>query len=124
MMKKLLTVVVLGLSALSFNAAFAHGGAKAKHGGVVATASDLGFELVGTPTGAAIYIEDHGKPMAPAGMSGKLTVLNGADKSEAELAVAGDKLEAKGVKLAPGAKVVAALTTPAKKAITVRFTVK
>ncbi len=124
MMKKLLTVVVLGLSALSFNAAFAHGGAKAKHGGVVATASDLGFELVGTPTGAAIYIEDHGKPMAPAGMSGKLTVLNGAEKSEAELAVAGDKLEAKGVKLAPGAKVVAALTTPAKKAITVRFTVK
>jgi len=124
MMKKLLTVVLLGLSALSFNAAFAHGGAKAKHGGVVATASDLGFELVGTPTGAAIYIEDHGKPMAPAGMSGKLTVLNGAEKSEAELAVAGDKLEAKGVKLAPGAKVVAALTTPAKKAITVRFTVK
>ena len=124
MKKKLLTVVVLCLSALSFNAAFAHGGAKAKHGGVVATASDLGFELVGTPTGAAIYIEDHGKPMAPAGMSGKLTVLNGAEKSEAELAVAGDKLEAKGVKLAPGAKVVAALTTPAKKAITVRFTVK
>ena len=50
MMKKLLTVVVLGLSALSFNVALAHGGAKAKHGGVVATASDLGFELVGTPT--------------------------------------------------------------------------
>ena len=124
MMKKLLTLVVLSLSALSFNAAFAHGGAKAKHGGVVATASDLGFELVGTPMGAAIYIEDHGKPVAPAGMSGKLTVLKGAEKSEAELAVAGDKLEAKGVKLAPGAKVVAALTTPAKKAITVRFTVK
>jgi len=124
MMKQLLTVVVLGLSVLSFNAAFAHGGAKARHGGVVSTASDLGFELVGTPTGAAIYIEDHGKPMAPAGMSGKLTVLNGAEKSEADLAVAGDKLEAKGVKLAPGAKVVAALTTPAKKAITVRFTVK
>ena len=124
MMKQLLTVVVLGLSVLSFNAAFAHGGAKARHGGVVSTASDLGFELVGTPTGAAIYIEDHGKPMAPAGMSGKLTVLNGAEKSEADLAVAGDKLEAKGVKLAPGAKVVAALTTPARKAITVRFTVK
>ncbi len=124
MMKKLLAVVVLGLSALPFNAAFAHGSAKAQHGGVVATASDLGFELVSTPTGAVIYIDDHGKPMAPTGMSGKLTVLKGAEKSEAELAVAGDKLEAKGVKLAPGAKVVAALTTPAKKAITVRFTVK
>ena len=124
MMKKLLTVVVLGLSALSFNVAMAHGGAKAKHGGVVALASDLGFELVGTPDGAAIYVEDHGKPMAPAGMTGKLTVLNGSVRSEATLAVAGDKLEAKGVKLAPGAKVVAALTTSARKSITVRFTVK
>ena len=124
MMKKLFTVVVLGLSAVSFHAAFAHGGAKAKHGGVVAVASDLGFELVSTPSGAVIYVEDHGKPMVPTGMTGKLAVLNGAEKSEAELAVAGDKLEAKGVKLAAGAKVVAALTTPAKKAITVRFTVK
>ena len=124
MKNKLLAAVVLGLSVLSFNAAMAHGGAKPKHGGVVATASDLGFELVGTPTGAAIYIEDHGKPMAPAGMSGKLTVLNGAEKSEAALVVAGDKLEAKGVKLAPRAKVVAALTTANARAITVRFTVR
>ena len=124
MMKKLFTVVVLGLSASAFNTAVAHGGAKAKHGGVVAVASDLGFELVSTASGAAIYVEDHGKPTVPTGMTGKLTVLNGAEKSEAELAVAGDKLEAKGVKLAAGAKVVAALTTPSKKAITVRFTVK
>lgn len=124
MKKQLLAAVVLGLSALSFNAAMAHGGAKAKHGGVVATASDLGFELVGTATGAAIYVEDHGKPMAPTGMTGKLTVLNGTEKSEADLAAAGDKLEAKGVKLAAGAKVVAALTTADKKVITVRFTVK
>ncbi|MCU0919252.1 MAG: hypothetical protein MUF16_02780 [Burkholderiaceae bacterium] len=124
MKSKLVAAVVLGVTVLSFNAAWAHGSTKAKHGGVVATASDLGFELVGTATGAAIYIDDHGKPMAPTGMSGKLTVLNGAEKSEAELVVAGDKLEARGVKLAAGAKVVAALTTPAKKAITVRFTIK
>ena len=124
MMKNLLTVVVLGLSALSFNVALAHGGAQARHGGVVAMASDLGFELVGTPAGAAIYVEDHGKPMVPTGLKGRLTVLNGAEKSETDLVVAGDKLEAKGVKLAKGAKVVAALTTPAAKVITVRFTVK
>ncbi len=124
MKNKLLTALVLGLSALSFNAVLAHGGAKAKHGGVVAMASDLGFELVGTPGGAAIYVEDHGKPMATSGITGKLTVLNGSEKSEVELTAAGDKLEAKGVKLATGAKVVAALTTPAKKAVTVRFTVK
>ena len=124
MMKKFLTVVVLALSALSINVAMAHGGAKAKHGGIVATASDLGFELVGTPDGAVIYVEDHGKPMAPTGMKGKLTVLNGAEKSEADLVVTGDKLEAKGVKLAKGAKVVAALVTPSAKAVTVRFTVR
>lgn len=124
MMRKLLTVVVLGVSALSFNTAFAHGGGPAMHGGVVATASDLSFELVGSPDGAVIYVQDHGKPMTPTGLKGKLTVLKGAEKSEAELVVAGDKLEAKGIKLAPGAKVVAALVTPSAKAITVRFTVK
>ncbi len=124
MMSKLLTVAVLGLSALSFNAAFAHGGGLAKHGGVVATASDLSFELVGSPDGAVIYVQDHGKPMTPTGLKGKLTVLNGAEKSQAELVVAGDKLEAKGIKLASGAKVVAVLVTPSAKAITVRFTVK
>jgi hypothetical protein len=124
MMKQLLTVVVLGLSALCSNVALAHGGAAVKRGGVVATASDLSFELVGTPDGAVIYIEDHGQPMAPTGLKGKLTVLNGAEKSEADLVVAGDKLEARGVKLAKGAKVVAALVTPAAKAITVRFTIK
>ena len=121
---KLLAAVVLGLSTLSFNVAMAHGENKAKHGGVVSAASDLHFELVATSTGAAIYIDDHGKPMAPTGMKGKLTVLNGAEKSEAELTVAADKLEAKGLKLVKGAKVVAALVTPAAKAITVRFTVK
>jgi hypothetical protein len=124
MMKKLLTVAVLGLSALSFNVALAHGDAKAKHGGVVATANDLSFELAAEGGNAVIYIEDHGKPVAPTGLKGKLTVLSGAEKSEADLVVAGDKLEAKGITLAPGAKAVAALVTPAAKAITVRFTIK
>jgi hypothetical protein len=124
MMKQLLAVVVLGVSALSLNAAFAHGGGPAKHGGVVATSSDLSFELVGSPDGAVIYVEDHGKPMAPTGLKGKLTVLNGAEKSEADLVASGDKLEAKGIKLAKGAKAVATLVTPAAKAITVRFTVR
>lgn len=124
MMKKLMSAAVLAASALGFNAAFAHGGAAPKHGGVVQTASDLSFELVARADGAAIYVEDHGKAMTPTGLTGKLTVLNGAEKSEAELVVAGDKLEAKGIKLASGAKVVAAIVTPSAKAITVRFTVR
>jgi hypothetical protein len=124
MAKQLLSIVALTLAALSFTAAHAHGGGKPKHGGVVQVASDLSFELVGTTDGAVIYVEDHGKPLAPAGMTGKLTVLNGDQKSEASISAAADKLEAKGVKLAPGAKAVASLTTADKKAITVRFTVK
>lgn len=124
MIHRLLTAATLSAAALSCSVALAHGGAGARHGGVVAMASDLGFELVATSAGAAIYVEDHGKPMAPTGMSGKLTVLRGSQKSEAVLTVAGDKLEATGVRLSPGAKAVAALTTADKKAITVRFTVK
>ena len=123
-MKKLVTAALIGLAALGLQAAHAHSDAKPKHGGIVQTASDLSFELVGTPDGAVIYVEDHGNPVTPAGMGGKLTVLNGKEKSESTLTVAGDKLEAKGVTLAKGAKVVAALTTASQKAITVRFTVR
>lgn len=119
-----LAALALSLFAFGHTAAIAHGGAAARHGGVVQLASDLSFELVALPDGAAIYVEDHGKPIAPTGMSGKLTVLNGTERSEGVLAVAGDRLVAKGVRLASGAKAVAALTTANRKAITVRFTVK
>lgn len=124
-MKKIISALVFGACAVALSPSFAHGGAKAKHGGIVQAASELSFELVTQPDGAVVYVEDHGKPLATQGMNGKLTVLNGSEKSEAELKPAGDnKLEAKGVKLAAGAKAVAALTTPSNKAVTVRFTVK
>ena len=124
MMKKLFTATVLALAAAGFNAAHAHSGGEPKHGGVVQAASELSFELVGTPEGAVIYVEDHGKPMPLTGVTGRLTVLNGSDRTEADLTPAGDRLEARGVKLASGSKVVAALRTAKQKAITVRFTVK
>jgi len=122
--KKLVRVVALCLSALSLHVAMAHGGAHASHGVVVATASDPGFALVSTSTGATICIDDPGKPMAPTGLKGRLTVLNGAQKSESDLVLVGDKLEAQGLKLAKGSKAVASLVTPAAQAITVRFTVQ
>ena len=86
--------------------------------------SDLSFELVTKDGGVAIYVEDHGKPIAPTGMCGKLTVLTGGQKSEAVLAVAGDRLEAKGIKLASGSKAVASVVTADNKTITVRFAIK
>jgi hypothetical protein len=124
MMKIFFMVIALSLSALTFNTALAHT-EKPKHGGVVQAASDLSFELVSKGDVATIYVEDHGKPFATAGMAGKLTVLNGTEKSEAELKPAGDnRLEAHGVKLVKGSKAVASLTTPKKKTVNVRFAVK
>ena len=120
-MKQFLVAALIAIAAVGV--AHAHGGAKPKHGGIVAVASDLGFELVAGAEDASIYIEDHGKAMAPTGMSGKLTVLQAGASSDTPLAVAGDRLVAK-VKLEKGAKVVASLTTAAGKPITVRFTVK
>jgi hypothetical protein len=100
----------------------AHSGGDPKHGGAVSAASELAFELAGAADGATLYIEDHGKPVPTAGMTGKLTVLNGADRSEAKLEPAGEnRMQAKGVKIAKGAKSVANVTLPNKKEVTVRF---
>jgi hypothetical protein len=123
-MKNVLAVVTLGL-ALVAGGAQAHGPDKAQHGGVVQSAGDLSWELVAEGQGAALYVNDHGKAADASKFGGKLTVLNGADKSEAELKpAAGNKLTAAPVKLDKGAKAVAAVTNGAGKTITVRFTVK
>lgn len=123
-MKKLLIAAVAACTWAALTVAQAHGPAEPKHGGIARSASDLGFELVVLPDGAALYLDDHDKPLPTQGTSGKLSVLNGATKSEAELKPAGaNKLEAKGIQLQPGAKVVATVTLPDKKVVTVRFAV-
>lgn len=120
-MKHVLLAVLIACCAVG--AAQAHGGMKARHGGMVQMASDLGFELVAGAEEAALYIEDHGKALAPTGISGKLTVLAGGQSSEVPLSVAGDRLVAK-LPLAKGAKVVASLKLANGKTVTVRFSVK
>ncbi|NUZ08476.1 hypothetical protein HQN59_22255 [Schlegelella sp. ID0723] len=124
-MTKFLKLALAGVAVVSINVAMAHGPEAAKHGGTVAAAGDLGFELAQHGDVVHLYVDDHGTPHPTAGMTGKLTVLNGAEKSEADLtATEENKLEARGVKLEAGAKAVAAVTLPNKKVITVRFTVK
>jgi hypothetical protein len=92
---------------------------------VVASANDLSYELVAEGTGATIYIVDHDKPADTSGMRGKLTVLNGSDKSAVDLKPAGgNRLEAGPVRLAKGAKAVAAITGASGKVTTVRFSLK
>ena len=115
--------LALALSSLS-NTVSAHGGAKPQYGGIVQTASDLGFELVAQGAGVALYVSDHGKPADSSKFSGKLTVLTGSDKAEADLKPAGgNKLEA-AVKLDKGAKAVATIKLPDGSSTTVRFSIK
>lgn len=123
MKRNLATLALAAALALVPTLAPAHGDIDAKRGGVTKMQNDLGFELVPQADGASLYIEDHGKPLPVAGMSGKLTVLNGTKKSEAPLVPAGDRLEAKGVKVGMGSKVVATVQTADRKSITVRFAI-
>lgn len=122
--KSLSAAALLSASVLVPAMAFAHGAAPARHGGIVQSANDMTYELVAAADGAVVYVVDHEKDHDAAKIGGKLTVLNGADKAEAELKpIGGNKLEAKGVKLAKGAKAVAVLTEGGKTT-TVRFTVR
>jgi hypothetical protein len=122
---KLIGAALVAVGALVSNAAWAHGAAGPKHGGVVQVANDVSFELVADADGATIYLVDHDAPMPSTGITGKLTVLAGTQKSEAEVKPAGDnKLKATGIKLTSGAKAVAVLNNVEGQTATVRFTIK
>jgi hypothetical protein len=80
----------------------------------------MAFELVANGDGAAIYLSDHDMPISPVGLTGKLSVLAGAQKFEVDLVATGGRLEAKGVRLAPRAIAVAVLQNAAKQSVTLR----
>lgn len=125
MMKKLIQIAALTLGALTLNQAMAHGAGKPLHGGIVQVANDVSFELVAEADGATIYLVDHDAPMSSKGITGKLTVLQGSNKTEVDVKEAGDnKLRVTGVKLGKGDKIVAVLNNVEGKTATVRFTVK
>ena len=96
-----------------------------KHGGVVVETKAGDLELVAKPDLMVLHVSDHGKAMKLTGGSGKLTVFNGNEKTEAALALVGDKLEAKGsFKVAPGTKVLAEVSLNGKPAVSARFALK
>lgn len=124
---KLKTLTLCAALALAAPAALAAGNHDhtAKHGGVVVDTKTADFEIVAKPDVLQIYVSDHGKPIKLDGAKAKVTLLNGADKSEAELSPAGDKLEAKGAfKVTKGTKGVAVITLAGKPATTARFEIK
>jgi hypothetical protein len=97
----------------------------AKHGGIFVETKALDFEIVAKPDLIHVFVADHGKPVKLDGAKAKVTLLNGTEKSEIELAVAGDKFEAKGsYKVAKGTKGIASVTLPGKAAAVARFEVK
>ena len=96
-----------------------------KHGGIVVETKAGDMELVAKPELIVIHVSDHGKPMKLTSATGKVTVFNGNDKTEAPLALVGDKLEAKGsFKLGAGTKVLADVVLNGKPAVAARFTLK
>lgn len=121
------------LATLAFvlsNVAFAAGGHDhahehtALHGGVVAEAKDIDFELVAKPDSLRLHVRDHGKPVDVSKASAKLTLLAGGVKQEVALKPSGDKLEAMGQFKLAGAKAVALVNLPGKPALTVRFVLR
>jgi hypothetical protein len=114
--------------ALAVNLAPAFAGGNHDHspkfGGIVVEAKDMDYEIVAKSDMLQIYLSDHGKPAKVDGGKAKVTLLNGSEKSEAELLPAGEKLEAKGnFKVAKGTKGIA-LVTVGGKTNTVRFEIK
>jgi len=95
---------------------------KPLHGGTVAEADDMAFELVAKAGVIDLYVHAHGA-VGLKGATGKLTVLSGKEKTEAALVPAGDDhLQAQGAfAVAAGTKVVATVNLAGQKPVNVRF---
>lgn len=108
----------LAVAGLVFNAAaLAHGSTKPEHGGVVQMSGETRFELSVRPDSVALYVKEDDEALASSGMSARLTITYKGVKSEVTLEpAAGNKFEAKGLKIASGAKVSVLLTNKATQA--------
>jgi hypothetical protein len=121
---KLALASVLALNGWSAMAAGDHGH-DPQFGGVVVETKAGDLEIVAKPDTLQIYISDHGKAVKLEGAKARVTLLNGSEKSEATLAPAGDKFEAKGnFKVAKGTKGIAVVTLAGKPPATARFEVR
>lgn len=83
------------------------------------------FEVVPRPDILQVYVVDHGKPVKREGVKGKVTSMNGTEKTEVALAPEGDGLEAKSLfKVAKGTKRIDSVALAGKPAATARFEVR
>lgn len=115
-----------GILLVAGSAALAAGsGHEARFGGIHLGTQVMDLEVVAKPDMLQIYASDHGKPLKIEGGKARITLLNGADKVDIDLAPLGNRFEAKGVfKVVPGTKGVVLVTLAGKPGTTARFTVK
>jgi hypothetical protein len=125
-MNKLISTASLVI-AMSFISPLAYSHAEhgqPQYGGIVAEAGEAQFELVAKEGKFIVYLSNHGQPLASQGASGKLTLLDGAKKTELELKAAGDnRLEAVG-SAASGAKALISVQWADKKPLQARAVLK
>jgi len=123
------TLLTVAATLIALTLPFSHAHAHAEHGqpqfgGVVAEAGEAQFEIVGKDGKITVHVSDHGKPVATAGASGKLSILAGAEKNDVELKPAGDnRLVGQGAYVA-GAKLLLQVQLPGKKPLQARTVAK
>lgn len=126
MLKRMTSSFFAGILLVAGSAALAAGsGHEARFGGIHLGTQVMDLEVVAKPDMLQIYASDHGKPLKIEGGKARITLLNGADKVDIDLAPLGNRFEAKGVfKVVPGTKGVVLVTLAGKPGTTARFTVK
>lgn len=128
LIRRVLSVAAVTIAMIGFvlpAAVSAHGELKPLHGGVVSKVNEIHFEQVAKGDAVMIYVYDHGKAVATKGASGKLVVLNGAEKTELALTPSGENiLQGQGAKFASGTRSVATIQLAGGKPTSVRFAIK
>ena len=118
-------LLALLMAVCSISAHAGKDGHEPRFGGVVVGSKVGDLEIVAKPESIHIYVSDHGKAVKLDGAKAKVTLLNGAENSEADLVLVGDKLEAKGAyKVGKGTKGIAIVTLAGKPPVTARFNIK
>jgi hypothetical protein len=131
MLRNVITITLACLALGSASIATAadkhgHDHDKPLHGGIIAEAAGLDFELVAKADSLTLYVVDDGKPVATAGAKGTAMVVAGSEKVAATFEPAGEnKLVAKGsFKAGVGVRVAVAVTLPGKPEAKLNFRLK
>ena len=110
-------LLAIGLASLVATVAYAHGGGKAEHGGVLQMVGETSLELVVKPDHVELYVEDEGEEVPSAGRTAKLTVTEAGKSAEKMLQPAGgNKFEGADIKIGKGAKAAVLVTDKATQA--------